>query len=321
MAKKIVVVNGGLDEECRKMIRDAAEKAGYPVSFFLTEKEAGGEIGEAEIIYGYTPEAARTSDSLKWLCLPSAGADAFCVPGALKHEDTILTNSSGAYGLTLAEHTIMLTLMLLRRMPEFEKGMAAREWLLPKPQRSIRDSRITLLGAGDIGRCVARRLRPFGPACITAVSRSGVSSEPSFDRVLPQSRLKEILPKTDILIMSLPSTPETAGILNEQTLALLPENAYVVNVGRGDAIDEPALIKALNEGKLAGAALDVMCHEPLPADDPLWEAKNLLMTPHVAGNLTVPYTRHKNAEMFCEDLGNYVQGKPMTYTVNRELRY
>lgn len=321
MPKNIAVVNKYLDEPCRERILAAAEKAGYTVEFYATEEEAGERLLEAEIIYGYTPGAAKNSDSLKWLCLSSAGADAFCAPGGMKHKETILTNSAGAYGMTLAEHTIMLTLMLLRRMPEFARGMAKREWLDPKPQDSIKNSRVTLLGAGDIGRCIARRLRPFEPAGITAVNRSGVSSEPAFDRVLPQERLPEVLPETDILIMSLPSTPETEGILNARTLALMPENAYVINVGRGTAIDETALIEALNTGKIAGAALDVMRNEPLTADDPLWEAKNLLMTPHVAGNLTVPYTRQKNTEMFCEDLEHYVKGEPMRYLVNRDLGY
>lgn len=321
MSRCIAVVNKGLDDICREMILKTAAETGFAVAFYGSEAEAGEALLEAEIIYGYTPQAAKNSDALKWLCLSSAGADAFCVPGALKHEETILTNSSGAYGLTLAEHTIMLTLMVLRRMPEFAAAMAERKWLSPVPQGSIKDSRVTLLGAGDIGSCVARRLRPFEPACITAVNRSGHSEETCFDAVFPQSELERILPETDILIMSLPSTPETVGIMNARTLALLPETAVLVNVGRGNAIDEPALIEALNTGKLAGAALDVMMHEPLPADDPLWNAKNLLMTPHVAGNLTVPYTRHKNTEMFCEDLRRYAAGEPLKYAVNRALRY
>ena len=322
MAKKIVVIDPGFGEELLNKIRETASQAGYETSVYRSEAEAGAEIREAEIIYGFAPKTTQTSDALKWICIPWAGADSLCRPGAIKHESTLLTNSAGAFGLTLAEHTLMLVLMLLRREQVYDTAVREKVWLRPVlPQRSIKDSRITLLGAGDIGRQIARRLVPFGPAKITAISRSGKSAEPSFDEILPQSRLEEVLPETDVLIMSLPSTPETIGILNERTLSLLPEAAYVVNVGRGTAIDEPALIRALEEERIAGAALDVTAEEPLPADSPLWETKNLLLTPHIAGNLTVEYTRRRNVEMFCEDLLHYAAGEPLTHLVDRSLGY
>ncbi len=322
MEKKLIVINPGLEEELLEKIRTTARQTGCEIAIFNSEEEAGDPIMEAEIIYGHAPKAARQSDHLKWICIPWAGADAFCAPGAIKHAETLLTNSAGAFGLTLSEHALMLTLMLLRREPTYAAAVQENVWLRPVlPQRSIKDSRITLLGAGDIGRHIARRLVPFEPACITAVSRSGKSDEPSFDEMLPQSRLEEVLPRTDVLIMSLPSTPETIDILNERTLSLLPRNAYIVNVGRGTAIDEPALIHALETEQIAGAALDVTKTEPLPAEDPLWKTKNLLLTPHVAGNFAVAYTRQRNVEMFCEDLLRYAEGKPLLHLVDRSLGY
>ena len=102
---------------------------------------------------------------------------------------------------------------------------------------------------------------------------------------------------------------------------MLPDDAYVVNVGRGSAVDEDALADALDADKLGGAALDVFRTEPLPEDSRLWKAKNLLITPHCAGNLTIDYTRDKNVALFCENLINYVEGKPLNHVVDKEKRY
>ena len=121
--------------------------------------------------------------------------------------------------------------------------------------------------------------------------------------------------------MALPGTPETVHILDRRRIALLPADACVINVGRGTAVDQAALAEALNAGKLAGAALDVMVPEPLPKDDPLWDAKNLIITPHVSGNMTLGYTCDRNVELFCEDLKNYAAGRPLAGLVDRTRGY
>ena len=117
--------------------------------------------------------------------------------------------------------------------------------------------------------------------------------------------------------MGLPGTAETVHILNRDRIALLPSDAYVINVGRGTAIEQEPLIEALNSGRLAGAALDVMDPEPLPKDHPLWEAKNLILTPHVSGNMTLGYTCDRNVELFCADLRTYAAGRPLAGLVDR----
>ena len=139
--------------------------------------------------------------------------------------------------------------------------------------------------------------------------------------MLPVSQLDEILPQTDLLAMSLPSTSETKGILSRERMSFLPEGSYIVNVGRGSAIDEDALADNLESGHIAGAALDVFQTEPLPSDNRLWHTKNLLITPHVAGNMTLAHTRNKNVQMFIEDLHNFSEGKPLRYLVDRKLGY
>ena len=130
-----------------------------------------------------------------------------------------------------------------------------------------------------------------------------------------------VLPETDVLVMSLPDVPSTRGILSRKRIELLPQGAYIVNVGRGSAIDEDALADALDSGKLGGAALDVFQTEPLPKDSRLWNTKGLLITPHFAGNLTLKRTIDRNVEMFCEDLINFSEGKPLNNFVDRNRGY
>ena len=210
--------------------------------------------------------------------------------------------------------------MMMRRMPEYQSAMAEKHWLASLPIHSIHGSRFTLLGTGEIGRNIARRLRAMGAAHVAGVSRSG-RPQPDFDTVLPIESLDSILPETDALILALPGTAETAGILSRERLALLPESAFVVNVGRGSAIDQIALCDALNSGRLAGAALDVMTPEPPPEDSPLWSAKNIILTPHVSGSTNLPYTCNLTVELFCRNLRRYAAGEPLEDIVDRAAGY
>ena len=242
-------------------------------------------------------------------------------PDYFANEDCLLTNSAGAYGVSIAEHMIAVSLVMMRCLDQFMAETREGKWLSPRPQKSIKDCRITVLGTGDIGTTFASRARVFEPAAIVGVCRSGKSSSTVYDKVLPVSELDSILSQTDLLAMSLPATPETKGILSRERFALLPQDAYIVNVGRGSAIDEDALADNLESGHLAGAALDVFQTEPLPAGHRLWKTKNLLITPHVAGNMTLPYTKAKNVQMFIEDLKNFTEGRPLHYLVDRKLGY
>ena len=217
---------------------------------------------------------------------------------------------------------------------EYTEIIREGDWrVLPGGIHSLHGARVTCLGTGDIGTEFARRVRAFHPASLTGVSRSGRANA-DFDAVHPVTELDQLLPETDLLFMSLPSVSDTVNILNADRMALLPKGAYVVNVGRGTAIDQDALIAALDSdhlagalataldrGSIAGAALDVVVPEPLPADHPLRKAKNLLLTPHVAGNMTLGYTCERNVQLFCENLENYAAGRPMHHLVDRRKGY
>ena len=315
--KKIAVFMKMGDELCQK-IEDGASQYGYQVDFYQKQGDYQSD-DEVEIVLGNSVSLIEKSKNLKWMALFSAGVSAAVIEKL--PSECFLTNSSGAYGVTLAEHMVMQTLMMVRRMPVFFESYTKKEWHAPIGQTSIKDARVTVLGAGDIGTNYAKRIRGFEPKQIIAVNRSGVSREEVYDKVYPISKLDEVLPETDILAMSLPGTPETENVIDAHALSLLPEGAYIINVGRGNSIDEDALMEALNSNHLAFAALDVFKEEPLPEDSPLWNTKNLIITPHVAGNQTVEYTRRKIVDMFCENLENFANNKPLQYTVNRKLGY
>ena len=318
---KILVINNQLEQKQLELIKTAADEVNATVHFYTSDADIPESDFDADIIYGFAPSIVKTSRTLKWLCVPWAGVDSIMAPDYFANTDCLLTNSAGAYGVSIAEHMIAVSLVMMRRLNEFMEETRNGQWLKPRPQKSLKDCRITVLGTGDIGTTFAKRAAAFEPAAIVGVCRSGKSSEAVYEKVLPVSQLDTILPKTDLLAMSLPATPETKGILSRERMALLPEGAYIMNVGRGSAIDEDALADNLENGHIAGAALDVFQTEPLPSDSRLWHTKNLLITPHVAGNMTLPYTRTKNVEMFIEDLHNFVEGRPLRYLVDRKLGY
>ena len=318
---KIVVINRLLKDTHKEQIRKAAAKAGGSLLFAGSEDDIPSDWQDCDIIYGFGVKNAKTNKNLKWFAAPSAGVDFLLKPGFFANEDCLVTNSSGAYGVTIAEHIIAVTLMMMRKLDYSYSESLKGNWTSPRPQKSLKDCRILVLGTGDIGCCFARRAKAFEPESITGVSRSGNCSDPAFDSVKKVTELDSLLPSADLLVMSLPDTPETRDILNRDRIALLPEGAYVVNVGRGSAIDEDALCDSLNSGKLGGAALDVFKTEPLPSDSKLWNTKNLLITPHVAGNLTLEHTLSVNVDMFCKNLINYAEGLPLDNLIDKTKGY
>lgn len=318
---KIVVINTLLKEIHKEKIRKAADKAGGDLLFVESEEEIPSSWEDCDIIYGFGMGNAKKNRNLKWLSVPSAGVDYLMKPGVFANEDCLVTNSSGAYGVTIAEHIIGVSLMMMRKLDYAYRESLKGNWTSPQPQKSLKDCRIVVLGTGDIGSCFARRAKAFEPRSIVGVSRSGISSDPAYDSVKKVSELDSLLPETDLLVMSLPDTPETRDILTRERIALLPEGAYVVNVGRGSAIDEDALCESLESGRLGGAALDVFKTEPLPADSKMWNTKNLLITPHVAGNLTLEHTLNVNVDLFCENLVRFGKGLPLNNLIDRNKGY
>ena len=317
---KLIVVLPNLNETHRHRIRVAAADHGLEVSFFEHTRDSLPALEEAEIILGQSEHLAKNAPKLEWFCTPSAGVNHLLGPAVFVSPDAVLSNSSGAYGVTIAEHTVMMLLSLFRRRLDYDDIVARREWRRDLPIRSIRDGRFLLAGTGDIGQEIAIRLQAFGPESVIGVNRSGRKPGDMFDKVLPIQEWESLLPETDALILSLPGTPETFHLLGEHQLALLPDRAVIINVGRGTAIDQPALERELRSGRLR-AALDVFEEEPLAKDHSLWDCPNLLVTPHIAGNMTLPWTVKRIVDLFLEDLDNYCAGRPLKRQVDLKKGY
>ena len=319
--RKLAVCVTFMNEKYRRQIDAAAEAAGFMVHYYDTQAALTPHIGDYEVLFGHpVPALLRQASQLKWLCSDYAGVEKYLDDAVWPRPDCLLSNASGAYGPTISEHILMVLLMLLRRMPEYQADLCQRQWTFHTPIRSIIGSHVVMLGTGDIGSHTARRLKALG-ASVTGVCRSGRSKEPAFDRVVPIQELDSVLPSADALVMALPATAETMGILSRERIALLPERAFVINVGRGSAIDQEALVEALNQRKLAGAALDVMTPEPLPADNPLWDCPNTIITPHISGNMSLGRTCDIDVDMFCAYLARYAAGEPLRNLVDRTRGY
>lgn len=320
--KKLAVLGDFLEPHHHAQIDSTAARCGFAADYYPDGHVPAELAGQYEVLYGMPDRAAlRTFTSLKWFCGNFAGVDAYLDDALYPSPDVVLTNSSGAYGVTIAEHLIMVTLMLLRHASAYVLEAAAHRWGPVLPMRSIMGSTITVVGTGDIGTEFARRAKAMGAKSIRGVRRTMKPADPAFDSVHTHDQLESLLPDTDLLVLALPSTPDTIGFLSRRRIALLPKTAFVINVGRGSAIDQPALVDALNAGQLAGAALDVFVQEPIPDGDPIWDAKNLLLTPHVSGQLSLGYTRDKNVALFCEDLENYAADRPLARYVDRKIGY
>lgn len=312
-----------LSEEQKQQIEAIGKPYGYAVRYFETLAEVEAGIAECEVIYGYYPASIlKKAEALRWFASASAGVDSYLSDSLYAYpEQVTLTNSAGSYGTTIAEHMLMVTLMLMRRQLEYTEITAARRWENVGAVRSIFGSRFVIVGTGDIGTSLARRVKALGAAHVSGVRRTLKEADPAFDEVVTLDKLAEVLPGADVLALCVPATQETKGLLSKEILAQMDAKTLVVNVGRGSAIDQAALVEALNKGRIAGAALDVTTPEPLPKDDPLYTAKNVIITPHISGNMSLQYTCDVNVAMFCRNLERYCKGEALHHTVDRRLGY
>ena len=313
--RHITLAADWMDPDLKEKIDLRAAELGFETAWFSSDAEAVRDAEKAEILFGMAPESLKAGRGIRWLCLPFAGIDRFTAPGVVP-DGVVVTNSAGAYGTAISEHVIMVLLMLLRREHLTFGKMAAGEWHREERLESLFGKRVCVCGTGDLGRSCALRIRAFSPASLVGVSRSGRPLPDFFDAVFPSARADQALRNADAVILTLPGTDETENFLSRERMALLPDGAYIVNVGRGRCLDEAALIEGLVSGRIAGAALDVMRHEPLEKDNPLWQAPNLILTPHCAGNMTVRATRENCAAMFLEDLENYASGRELKRRVS-----
>ena len=323
MSKKIVVVKAKRDEIAMNLVHETAAKYGYTAEFYGDLEEAKPHLEDAEIIHGMGMGLLKYAPNAKWYCIASAGVNGYDAD-YFDERGVLVSNSAGTYGTTIAEHIIMMATMIMRHMFEFEDCRKQGKWLghqeITTDFRTLCGSRILVLGTGNLGATFAGRVRGFEPESTVGVSSSGRPVS-EFDRVISMDDLEKELPNADLIVMCLPGTAETENVLSRERIALLSKDAIVINVGRGTAIDEDALAEALESDRIYAAALDVFREEPLPETSPLWKTKNLYITPHVSGQETAHVTRELNMRMFCEDIENYCEGRPLKYAVDLHRGY
>jgi phosphoglycerate dehydrogenase-like enzyme len=267
----------------------------------------------------WAPHAMRENcPGLRWIQGTSAGMGGYLSRAGLDTENLVVTTAAGVHGAPLAEFALTGALYFVKDVPELRKRQAGRSWRRGSTA-TLAGRRALVVGLGGIGREIARVFSAVGVE-VWGAGRPGRSYDvPGVSRLLPYTRLAEALPGTDVLILCVPLTAETRGLIGAAELGLLPQGAVVVNVARGSVLDEAALVAALRGGRLAGAALDVFEVEPLPAESPLWDMDDVLVSPHSAG--TVVDENARITEIFTDNLRRWLDGRPLRNRFDPELGY
>lgn len=282
------------------------------------------DITAADVIFGNVPaELLDDAPNLKWLHLSSAGTDGYM---HLLDRGITLTNGTGAYNDSIAEFMLAMTGALCIGLPGYARNQQQGIWRRSGWAKTILGSTVVVLGCGGIGTAYARRMHDLG-AYVIGVRRNPTDTPPAgVDEMVTMEEADAVLPRADIVAMIMPNTPETVGFMDRRRLSLLKDGALLVNCGRGNALDHEALYDALVSGRLDGAAMDVAYAEPLPADDKLWSAPNLIITPHVAGGWRPggdcsPHMARTVAEIFLQNLEAYAADAPMPNAVDPATGY
>jgi glyoxylate/hydroxypyruvate reductase len=261
---------------------------------------------------------ASRSPRLRWIQATSAGIGAFMRRTGLDRTGVTATTAAGVHAVPLAEFAVMGALHFIKGVPELRKRQEARHWEL-YTTRQLAGQRALVVGLGGIGRQVVASFAALGVE-VWGLGRDGRSYDVhGLTRVIGRQDLDAALPGTDIVVLACPLTDETAGLIGRRQLGLLRPGAVLVNVSRGQVVDEEALIEALRAGRLGGACLDVFATEPLPADSPLWGLGNVLVSPHSAS--TVAGENAAITDLFIDNLGRFVDGRPLRNRYEPERGY
>jgi D-2-hydroxyacid dehydrogenase (NADP+) len=284
------------------------------------------ELADADVAFTYSlrPEQFKKAHRLRWIYSPAAAVHQFLFP-ELVNSDVILTNAREVHGAFVAEHVIALIFALAKRIPETvrfqEKHVWGQGvlWTSNACPQEIAGATLGLVGVGSIGRNVASRAKALGMRVIAVREHAEKGKPDSVDEVFPVSRLDEMLGQADYVVLSAPLTTATTGLISSRQLQAMRPTSYLINVGRGPVIDEGALVEALQQKRIAGAALDVFDKEPLPPDSPFWDLENVLITPHTAGMNRNLWERH--FALFSENLRRFCQGQTLIGLVDKQTGY
>jgi phosphoglycerate dehydrogenase-like enzyme len=253
---------------------------------------------------------------LRWVHTATAGVERVLFP-ALIESDVVVTNSRFVFDEALAEYVIGMILVLSKDFRTTIAHQAEHRWQ-QRESDTLQGKVVVMVGVGPIARRTAQLAKAFGMV-VRGIGRTARTGDPDFGDIASTERLGALFAEADYVVMVLPNTPLTAGLVDAAALAALPRTARLVNVGRAATLDQDALAGALREGRLAGAALDVVTPEPLPAGDRLWDVPNLLISPHMSGDFHG--VRKQLAELFERNLEHWLRGEPLLNVVDKDLGY
>lgn len=313
---KLVVVNKLSDEKI------AALKEAVPgsiVEAYKSPKEALPHVADADALalWGFqnVEPFLQAGPNIRWVHSLSDGVEKLLTPSMMERP-IILTNSHGVHDRAVSEHTMALLLSWYRRIPDAVRHQGAHEWIRPKGM-SLFGKTILIVGFGGIGRAIAQRAKVFETK-ILAVKKH-LSDEMFADHVYTQEEIMEVLPKADVVIAALPSTPETEKFFDAEKFKVMKKSALFINIARASVVDEPALIEALQNGTIAGACMDVFSKEPLPADHPFWSMENVIMTPHIAS--MVPDFWDKLTKLLETNYVSFARGEKLLNEIDKKKGY
>lgn len=254
--------------------------------------------------------------ALRWHHAPNAGVDRFLTPTYLER-NLILTNGAGIHAIPIAESVIGYILAHAKRLSELYALQAEHHWKNHFAIQELKGATLLIIGAGGIGQEIALRARAFGMRIFA--SRRRPEPLANFDKVVGADDWRSLLPEADYAVIATPLTPATKGSFDEAALRLMQPHAYLINIARGAIVDEPALLKALSEGWIAGAALDTFITEPLPPDSPFWSLPNVLITPHCSAHS--PQVTERSLYLFLDNLHRYRSGIALRNVVDKKVGY
>jgi phosphoglycerate dehydrogenase-like enzyme len=283
------------------------------------------EIPDTDVFIGWSlrPPQFVAAKKLRWIHSPAAAVHQLMFPELIQ-SGVVVTNSTGIHGSVVAEHAIAVLLALAKRLPQAMQYQAKRTWSQdqlwherPRP-REVADTTVAVIGMGGIGREFTTRAKALGMK-VLAVRENPAKGTGGADAVYSPTEIDSVLQHADYVLLCTPVTPATTSLINATRLSKMKPDAYLINVGRGPLIDEAALLQALQERRIAGAALDVFNEEPLPADSPFWSLDNLLITPHTAAVTERLWERHY--KLIVENLNRFLAGQPLLNQVDKKLGY
>ena len=306
-------------DEYRSEIQRLAE--GYTVIVSNDEEEILSHAADIEIVTGaISPKIIGTLPNLRWYQQYGAGADWLLRAPEVAERDFLLTNTSGVHAIPITEHLMAFLLCFARGFKASILGQKNRVWEENRwqPFFELAGKRVVLVGVGAIGAHFAKAAAAFGME-VVGVRRSEGAPVEGTVRIVSQEHLDEELSHADFLVLTMPHTEETHHMIDARRLALLKKGAYLINIGRGGTVDEPAMIDALSSGQLAGAGLDVFETEPLPADSPLWDLDNVILTPHYSG--IHPHYMERFMAIVTDNLKRFLRNEELSNQVDMQRGY